>query len=175
VRAHDFAERLAWSEGVAATEGDLFAILRARIPGCISVERATEEDDRSGTDYWAHRARGLRPLSIDLKARSLDPIESFGVDDLALETWSVIGEKPGWTRDSQKATDYILWLWTPTRRFFLVPFPALCNVFQRYWEQWAATYPVHGQDSGCWQSQCVLVPRVVLIETLNRWMQGAAA
>lgn len=175
MKVHDFAERMAWSEFVAETNDDLFVILRARIPGCVSVERASEADDRSGTDYWAHRARGLRSLSIDLKARSLDPIEAFGVDDLALETWSVVGAKPGWTRDPQKATDYILWLWTPTRRFFLVPFPALCNVFQRYWEQWSTTYPLRTQPNENYNSQCVLVPRTVLIETLNRWMQGVAA
>lgn len=172
MKGYDFRERLEWSEFVSDTNDDLFTILRARIPGCVNVVRASQEDDRNGTDYWAHRSAGLRPLSIDLKARQIDPIDRWGIDDLALETWSVVGDKPGWTRDSRKKTDYILWLWVPTRRFFLVPFPALCSVFQRYWKQWSVTYRTHKQNSGRWESECVLVPRAVLIDTFARWSAG---
>jgi len=138
------------------------------------VTRATTDDDRNGTDYWAHRDAGLRPLSIDLKARAVDPTEAWGEDDLALETWSAIGSHIGWTRDPSKATDYILWLWTPTRRFFLVPFPPLCEVFRRYGRGWRKAYGPQRQDSGTWKSECVFVPRAVVIEKLNAWMEGAA-
>lgn len=172
--SYTFEERLAWSEFVAQSDEDLLHILRARIPGCIRVVRATLEEDRHGTDYWAHRAGGLRPLSIDLKARSLDPVETYDRDDVALEIWSVVGERVGWTRDIRKETDYILWLWTPTRRFFLVPFPALCEVFRRYWATWQDEYETHIQHSDSWRSQCVYVPRSVLIGKLNDWMEGAA-
>lgn len=175
MRTYDFAERLAWSEGIADSDADLLIILRARIPGCVAVERASLIDDRTGTDYWAHRAHGLRPLSIDLKARSVDPIDAYGTDDVALETWSSVDDRPGWTRDPKKTTDYILWLWTPTRRFFLVPFPALCKVFERYWEEWAAAYPVWDQRNDGWMSQCVMVPRSVLIDALGRWMGGVVS
>lgn len=174
---YGFQEQLRWSEGIVANEDDLTRILRSRIPGCIEVERAALSDDRQGTDYWAHRDHGLRPLSIDLKARSEDPMETRGLDDVALETWSVIEHrKPGWTRDETKQTDYILWLWQPTKRFLLVPFPALCKCFQHYWRTWCNEYgPPYTQDSGGWHSECVFVPRSVLLEKLTDWMNGTAA
>jgi hypothetical protein len=176
VTVYEFQEQLQWSEGVVATEDDLLRVLRSRIPGCIERERAAASDDRQGTDYWAHRRHGLRPLSIDLKARSEDPIETRGADDVALETWSVTEhQKVGWTRDETKQTDYILWMWQPTKRFLLVPFPALCKCFQHYWQAWAKEYKCYTQDSGGWHSECVFVPRAVLLDKLTDWMNGAAA
>ncbi len=174
VRNYDFTEQFAYSEGVA-NDGHLEIILRDRIPQCMNVTRATEIEDRSGTDYWAHRGGGLRPLSIDLKARAVDPLNfTFNPsDDVALETWSVIGQKVGWTRDESKTTDYILWFWQPTRRFLLIPFPPLCKVFQRYWKSWREQYEVPPpQNSGGWQSECVYVPRLVLLDKLRDWMNG---
>lgn len=172
MKAFDFAEQLAWSQFVAETDDSLLAILRSRIPRCVDVLKANEEEDRSGTDYWAVRDGGLRSLSIDLKARADDPIERWGRDDVALEVWSDIGRKPGWSRDTAKATDYILWFWQPTHRFLLVPFHPLCETFRRYWQSWTDEYRCATQTSNGWQSQCVFVPRLVLLGKLQDWMNG---
>ena len=172
VKTYDFTERLGWSQFVAENNTCLRAILRSRIPRCIDVVRAGPDEDRCGTDYWAIRDGDLRSLSIDLKARADDPIVSWGQDDVALEVWSDIGRKPGWTRDTEKATDYILWLWEPTNRFLLVPFHPHCETFRRYWQQWASEYKCSIQTSNGWQSQCVFVPRLVLLGKLQDWMNG---
>lgn len=100
-----------------------------------------------------------------------------GYDDLALETWSVVPDernegKVGWTRDSTKRTDYTLWFWQDTGRFFLVAFPPLCAVFWRYWTLWRDHYQTERQSSGDWQSECVFVPRPVVVAKLNGWRQG---
>jgi hypothetical protein len=171
VRHYEFAERLAWSEGFL--DGGVARILRDRIPGCYAVEKATEDSDRAGTDYWALR-RNLPPLSIDVKVRSRDWAER-GQDDLALETWSVMGARPGWTRDDGKHTDYVLWYWADTSRFVLVSFPALCRVFRRYWEEWREQFKVAAQSSEGWQSECVFVPRELVMEKLRAWVNGKAA
>lgn len=166
----DFAEQLAWSDGIAPDGVE--RILRDRIPGCVAVRRANVREDRNGTDYWAVRIEPLRPLSVDLKARRED-WAARGEDDLALETWSVIGERVGWTRDISKQTDFILWYWSDTRRFCLVPFHALCRVFRSRWKEWSAMYHVPPpQDSGGWQSECVFVPRVVVQDAITRWQNG---
>lgn len=166
---YDFDERLAWSNGFADVGID--KILRNRIPGCVAVERAESQDDKNGTDYWAIRD-GLPALSVDVKARSKDYAPD-GKDDLALETWSVIGKRPGWTRDRAKRTDFVLWFWADTGRFFLVSFPVLCDVFSQYWSEWRKTYRPYVQSSGAWQSECIFVPRNVVLDKLTAWTGGS--
>ena len=165
----DFAEQLEWANGFK--DAGIAQILKARIPACYDVQKADEASDRSGTDYWALR-HDLPPLSIDCKVRRLDPIDKYGEDDLALETWSVKGRSPGWTRDETKRTDYILWFWTTSGRFELVPFPPLCKAFSLYWERWSAEYGPHEQNSGRWQSECVFVPRDVIKAKIADWCSG---
>lgn len=160
-------ERLAYSEGSAPTLEDVRHILVDRIPGCTGIERADNAMDRAGTDWLALRG-SLPPLRIDLKLRSYK-----SDDDLALETWSVIERhKVGWTRDPAKNADYILWYWDQLKRFCLVPFAPLCRAFQRYWEQWLEQFQHNRQSSGDWTSECVFVPRRIVLDAIQRWMIG---
>lgn len=171
MREYGFHERLAWSDGFATNSVDVFSrILKARIPGCYDVTKADLQNDRNGTDYFAWRTDTL-PLSIDVKVRSED-YAVRGQDDLALETWSIYPTKIGWTRDAKKQTDFILWYWTTTGRFALVPFPPLCAVFQLHWQEWLETYGGHGQNSGTWESECVFVPRVLVYDRITAWCGG---
>jgi len=167
-KQYDFNEQLIWSAGFLG-EG-IAAILQERIPGCYAVEQAGQQDDRNGTDYWAIR-ESLPPLSIDVKVRDVDWAKK-GHDDLALETWSAVDSKPGWTRNGAKRTDYILWFWQDTGRFFLCAFPALCAVFRKHWEEWSRQYRTAIQDSGSWKSECVFVPRDIVVAHLNGWRNG---
>jgi hypothetical protein len=172
---YDFQEQLQWSDGYQH-EG-IEAILKTRVHGCCGVEKAEEADDRNGTDYWVARPDPLPPLSVDVKVRQEDWAEK-GKDDLALETWSVVNDKDpergkvGWTRNPNKRTDYVLWYWTDTRRFFLISFPALCRVFHANWQKWSKRYGTNRQTSGQWQSECVFVPRMVVIDAIARWAEG---
>jgi hypothetical protein len=169
-RGFTFAGRMAMSTGVATNEGIADILLR-NIPGAVDAVRATTDEDRQGTDWWVecigHVQR--RRVSVDVKARSEDYLRKSGKDDLALETWSVLNETPGWTRDPRKRTDYILWFWQDTGRWCLLPFAMLCAVFSELWETWKAryqtavqtTYRQHSASAG-WQSECVYVPRKVV-------------
>jgi hypothetical protein len=167
-RFYSFDERLHWSDGYL--DGGIATILKARIPACVDVAKAGKQDDKNGTDYWAIRSN-LDRLSIDVKVRNADYAQ-FGEDDLALETWSVVGVKVGWTRDATKTTDYVLWYWQDTTRFFLVSFHALCKTFARYWKEWSNIYKCRRQQSDGWQSECVFVPRKVLMDKLAAWQNG---
>lgn len=170
---YDFDERMAFSRG--CDQRGIVMILLDRIPGAVAVEPAGRSDDKSGTDYWVKRRPPLRPLSVDVKVREHDWAEE-GRDDLALETWSVLGEKPGWTRDDSKATDYVLWFWRDTGRFVLLPFPALCRAFRSHWLEWATRYGVHRQSTNSrgrsWVSECVFVPRDVVMREVMAWCDG---
>jgi len=171
---YDFGERLRFSQG--HDQRGVTAILLDRVPNATGIRRASEVSDRQGTDYWVDRDHGhLPPLSVDVKVREEDWAAKpapFTADDLALETWSSIGSKVGWTRDPDKRTDYILWWWCDTGRFFLVPFHPLCHVFSRKWSEWQERYKTRPQPNAGWTSECVFVPRIVVVEALNRWSDG---
>jgi len=158
--SYGFDERLAMSRGVSADKS-VTAILLDNIPGALNVHAAHEINDRNGTDYWVEHARGEH-LSVDVKVRSKDYKALAGEDDLALETWSVVErDVPGWTRDETKRTDYILWFWSDTGRWCLVPFAMLCAVFQENWREWSRRFKTRRQstpDRG-YQSECVFVER----------------
>ncbi len=139
-------------------------IVKAEIPGCISVNRATTGEDKHGTDWWAVLPLGR--LSIDAKVRGEDYASKYGLDDLALETWSVIeSRKVGWTRDVDKNTDYVLWIWKDTGRWCLIPFRMLCRIMMANWKVWRKEYKTAVQatidkhDVVQWHSECVYVPR----------------
>lgn len=163
-RTFNFGQQLKMSHGVSLSF-DFRQVLLTEIPNAINVKRASDTEDRSGTDWWVERLNN-RPLSIDLKARDMDWVQ-HGQDDLALEIWSVVEDKViGWTRDATKTSDYILWFWNDTRRWCLIPFPMLCRVFTLHWQEWQQTYKTATQQSDLnghiYHSECVFVPRKIL-------------
>lgn len=173
--SYSFDEQMILSNGVIAS-CDVGEILRSRIPGCIDVRKTDKKTDMSGVDWWAELANG-RKIGVDFKGRRKDCRE-YGNDDLALETWSVINSKVGWTRDASKTCDYILWVWSDTGRFCLIPFAPLCGVFQMNWVEWRRKYGPNPQrtprtkERSGWISECVFVPRTVVIDAVTAWCNG---
>lgn len=170
-----FDERLALSQGHSQSKS-IKDILLENIPGALGAHQAHQENDRNGTDWWVEHKRGYF-LSVDCKVREVDWSER-GEDDLALETWSVIGQKVGWTRDEGKRTDYILWLWMDTGRWCLVPFIMLCAVYQDKWEEWRNEYKTSrqhtpGENGRGWYSECTFVPRREVWAEIYRRYAGA--
>jgi hypothetical protein len=158
--SYDFSERLKMSCGHSASK-DVFAILTNNIPSALNAFPAHSKNDRQGTDWWIECRNG-NFLSVDCKVRSKD----YAVeDDLALETWSVIESGiVGWTRNPDKRSDYILWLWTDTGRWCLIPFQMLCCVFSEKWKHWSTIYKPHKQRTPWkngteYHSECIFVPR----------------
>jgi hypothetical protein len=176
-RDYWFAEQYRMSEGVQ-TIGSIEDILLEHIPGAERVERAKEEDDKKGTDYWVYRKGVKKPVGIDVKIRSIDPIMQYSMDDLALEIWSVIdrndNNKIGWTLDNSKETDFILWFFEPTKRFVLLPFLHLLAVTTEHMPMWEKTYKVstQGSDDKRWRSMCVFVPRKVVLGAITARFYG---
>lgn len=174
-RTYSFNNQMVMSYGVCC-DSNVSQILLANIPAAASVTQAEKSDDRHGTDYWVVCSNGHR-LSIDVKARKRD-FSVDGKDDLALETWSVIDPPViGWTRNTEKRTDYILWLWKDTKRWCLVPFHLLCAVFIDNWKSWSNMFKCRKQRTIRWngteyQSQCVYVPRQLVWRTIYLRFSG---
>ena len=174
IRDYNFQEQLIMSTGISV-DHNLTELLLNNIPGAIAIEKAQLADDRNGTDYWVYRDKN-NPLSIDIKARNIDPISRYKQDDLALELISVVeNNKIGWTLDKYKQSDYILWLFKPTGRWVLIPFPMLCSVFIEHKELWTSLYRVERQssDNGKWHSECVFVPRNVIWQSIYDRYSGS--
>ena len=157
---YDFGERLRYSEGFAQ---DMKTILRQEFPAYTAIRKASKAEDMEGVDYWVVYSCGK--IAIDAKIREED-WKGKGKDDLALESWSVIDKKVGWTRDSTKRTDYVAWFWQDTGRYFIVPFRPLCAIFTQYWQQWREWFKVAQQTSGEWESECIFVPRKLIVQKL---------
>lgn len=153
------------------------AVIMSNVPGAVAVHPAHECNDRAGTDWWVETRSGAF-LSVDAKVRAED-WAAKGFDDLALETWSVVeAGKIGWTRDPAKRTDYVLWLWSDTGRWCLVPFQMLCAVFSDQWEAWKGKHKTRQQHtpnaSGGYHSECVFVPRRDVWAAIYNRFGGAA-
>lgn len=183
---HDFIERLNFSEGIELEE-ELIQHLLDSIPASTGLVRATPTEDRSGIDYWITRAHGLRPIGIDVKHREFDPIERFNSDDACIETTSVYDGLPwppwedkyrrklGWTIDSNKHTDLIIYTWPATqgrRRFWVLYFPHLCRAAQANWRIWAAHYGELPAYNNGYITLSVYPPRYVIAEAMRKYTVG---
>lgn len=174
---YGFHERMLFSDGHAPDVEKMLDSLKGLVPGCVGITKATKSEDRSGVDYWCEMSNGDR-LGVDVKVRARDPIQAFGKDDLAIETYSVIeSDIPGWSRDERKRTHYILWYFKDSGRFCLVPFVLLCKATQLKWREWKRLYKVDKQHTPSfisWHSECVFVPRRVVWRAIYEVAHGQA-
>lgn len=159
----DFDEQLSMSNDA---DSMVQLALCELFPGFANVYRSTTEEDRSGVDWWIEMPNGNR-FGVDVKIRRSDfRCNDPDGDDLALETWSVVDRKIGWSRDASKRCDYVMWYWADTRRICVLPFRQLAAVFIENWQEWVATYRTCRQTTttpvGSYQSECVFVPRRIV-------------
>ena len=171
MEARSFADDLKTSKQHTAA---ITTILLSAFSDAVAVETASGADDRAGADYWLVLTDGRR-LAVDAKIRSVD-YRQYGHDDLALETHSSIeSNKPGWTLDAAKNTDYVLWYWPPTGRHCILPFARLRAAFAMHCDDWighyktATTLTEHGNNQ--WHSQTVFVPTDTIRSAISNLQQ----
>lgn len=181
---YGFGERAAFSEG--RRQATDIETIRAMLAGCVSVE-ATEgrsAENRAGVDYIA-TLRGGAVVNIDAKARESGCSRFWGryhnddvIPQLAVETWSVVGKKAGWTLDESKRTDLILYTFDPadTEACYLVGFQHLRMAFRANEADWRMAYDEKGQTSngGEWASRCLFVPAPVVLDAISAISIGRA-
>lgn len=162
------------------------------VPAATRWRKATQHEDKHGTDYWIDRKHGMPPVSIDLKNREFCPIERFGSDDVCIETTSVYSgpgkapftencrTKPGWTVDETKRTDLLVYTWphpadlfgAPRLRYWILYFPFLCSASQKYWRQWAETFKERATPNKGYQTLNIYVPRIVVAAAIREFTAG---
>lgn len=187
VKVHDFYERLAFSEGVTDSP-DLICAIANMVQGATGVIRASEEDDRNGTDYWITRCGDLPAISVDVKRRSFCPREKFGSDDACIETTSIYKgpqekpfldkyrARPGWSIDSKKRTDFIAYTWPHDcgERFWIIPFVPLCRAATINWRAWAVEYGERPAVNNSYLTLSIYPPRVEIARAMRVLMRGVA-
>lgn len=171
------AERMVMSDGLAG--GDQRDVIALCIPNVQQVIRATQSEDRQGTDFWAILRSGHQ-LSVDIKVRETDPLDRFGLDDLLIE-WRSSEEAgaPGWTVDPNKRTDYVLYWFESTKRYALLPFPLLHAVAVANEALWSDRFGVRrsysSRDGRTWTTTWSPVPRPVIWRAVYELSNGARA
>jgi len=161
----NFNERLNKSNDSSIQE-EIKEILMAIFPYAIDIQKADLQADIKGTDYWV-RFKYRKVVSIDVKVRDTDPLEMWGKNDLALETFSdKERETVGWTRDEKKNTDYVLWYFSKTKRYVILPYLLLQSIFVKNWENWKEQYKNDTQDSSEWKSECIFVPLDIILKSI---------
>lgn len=147
------------------TNDKVKAIIFDKFLGAEHVYKASTQDDKKGIDFWVE-CSNRNSVKVDCKIRKHD-FALEGADVIAIETWSNVENLiPGWSRDFNKKTDYILWYWIDTERSVIVPFPLLCKVVYENWMHWSATYQLARQETKfknsdkSYHSECVFVPRL---------------
>lgn len=177
----DFGERLAFSRG--ARQASDLASIQAMLPGCVSIRKTNEKQDREGVDYIAILRKGAKVL-IDGKARAKGCSRWWCEGpELALEIHSVMPggkyktpmnrAKTGWTLSEAVNVDYIYFSFDPSDSVdvFLIAFQHLRVAFRGFFDAWIERYRTEIQETKwnghAWESKCVFVPAYVVMDAID--------
>lgn len=159
-------------------------VLKQVIPNCRDVRKSSMERDKFGIDYIA-TLKGGSEVYIDGKTREVGTSKwwKYGEPELALETWSVCPggkyntpnnlKKPGWSWDSSKLSDLILYTFHPsdTSNAYILPFQHIRMAVHKYMREWIAKYGMKTQETEIngfrYESQAVFIPASVLVEAIS--------
>jgi len=142
--------------------------LKKHFPACETIIKNDVKGNDGGVDYYV--SNFIYEYKIDVKVRK----RSSKDGDVALELWSnkEVG-KVGWTLDSSKKTDYIVWIWDDGHSEIFY-FKDILEVFEERKDIWEKEFFAPTQKTGSggtyYTSQCVFVPISTLKEAIY-WIQ----
>lgn len=154
-----------------------FQLLKQHIPRCVSIRKTDTEQDKSGVDYVATLANGAE-IFIDAKTRMAGSSKFWKNNEaeLALEVWSVVNKKVGWTLNTASNVDYILYTFDKSdwNKYYFLPFQLLRKAFYEKGAAWKEKYKQREQWSDGWKSAAIFVPASVVLNAIQETMTGAA-
>ena len=174
---HDFAERLAYSQGEHINSDIEF--LKKIIPACVEVTKTDVETDKKGIDYFV-KLRDGAVIGIDVKNRDKGASKfwEYGEAELALERWSVCPDdnnkgKIGWTLSVETNVDFILYTFDKSDwdKSYLLPYQLLRMAFIHNGSNWKDKYGYKYQSSYEWKSSSIFVPASIVIDAIKSEMQ----
>jgi hypothetical protein len=137
-KVFNFAKQLAMSETDHVHELVERAV-RQRLPELLNIHRAHAENDKQGIDFWLEFPNGCME-KLDVKIRAKDYATPEEPENICLEiVANTTTNKPGWTKDMTKLTDWVLFLWLDTGRSDLVHARQLRSAANGNMPSWQAT------------------------------------
>jgi hypothetical protein len=162
LKVHDFDLKLAESDN-ARVRTLVHKALQDRFGSdYLQIHKAALANDRHGADYVAEFRHGQIRF-VEAKVRAQDWLPRGQEADLALETWADIDKQVfGWTRDTAKLSDYVVFVWLESGRSLLLDARLLRAWFCEHWETLRAKYDgrIVTSKRGCreWRSEAIYVP-----------------
>lgn len=151
---HNFNEKVIKSESGERIEKDI-TILEKAFPNALAVLPYLVDENDKGVDYFVIFPDGQTKY-IDVKARERGVSKywketpfrdsngkALNEPELTLEMWSNKEAKVvGWTFDTKKMTDYILYVFDEEDcpNAYLIPFKKLQETFKANYKDWIAKY-----------------------------------
>jgi hypothetical protein len=176
------AELNRWDDNLRFSQGDRAMqdvdTIRSLIPNCIDVTIVEDSSSQAaGIDYIAHLKDGAT-LNVDAKGRTKGAAKYWkdGEPELAVEVWSVMPQdgqpgKVGWTFDTSKQTDLVLFYFDDTEVCYLIGFQHLRMAAIANYDAWKTAYMQKPQlserDGVRWNSQAMFVPARVVLDAIR--------
>ncbi len=159
---YNFDTELKISE-MEKTQEKIKQILTKHFKAEMVLKNPVKNQDDKGIDYYVYLP-DYDVCTVDVKIRKRKNRDN----DVALETWSNIErQKIGWTRDKNKKTDFIMWLWQGGE-YLILPFTPLREVFEHYWQEWKEKFNWATQrTNNLYNSECVFIPILYLKEEIE--------
>ena len=175
VKAFDFDQQLAMSQ-TTEVETAIRRVLFEKIPNLLGVHKAHKKNDLRGVDYWLELPGRMQ--TVDVKVRENDFSMKGNSDNVCLELVANIKkDKPGWTLDPDKITDWVLVYFKDTGRSYLYPFQMLQAVTLRERARWKADLKMTAQQvtktlSGSYISESMFVSNRDIWASMYRLAQN---
>lgn len=174
---NDWNEKFEYS--LSAQQAFDVSLLKIHLPHCTDIRKTDTEQDKKGVDYIATLKGGAEVL-IDAKTRTPGSKKYWknGEAELALETWSVVDKKLGWTLNDKTEVDYILYTFSPAEwdKYYFFPFQLLRKAFISNGKQWQSVYGKKIQytrsNTVSWCSEAIFVPASVVVRAVSDTLHG---
>jgi hypothetical protein len=175
--AFDFHQQLGMSQSEKAHRLAM-KHLRRLFPDALDIRQAHMENDKAGADYLLEYPH-CQFRTVDVKVRGTDYL-AMGQPEIALEVWSNREyQRPGWILDTNKATDWVLFVWLDTGRADLFAFRMLQSVTKANLTKWQQEYTPATQQTGnntrAYTSQVLFIDGYTLHAEIYRWQTNRFA
>ena len=177
--AYDFRTQLEFSTGSRQIDLDSRA-LKAYFLNVESVDKTDPEIDKTGIDYIVTLKTGVQ-ITVDTKTRWKGCSRYWKEGpELALEIWSQkwppgSGREDvvGWTIDTRKQCDYIMFRFDPSdcKQYYILPFQQLNRATRHNYKEWEHRYGGQQrqmQTRADYYSTCIFVPAYNVMNAVKR-------
>ena len=121
-------------------------------------------------DGWAQRA-GIDRILILNSGKTLyidEKVRESSYNDILLEYWSSIESKiPGWIA-KDLATDFIAYVFKPTKKCYMLPFQLLRLSWKKNHREWVKNHRIVEAKNKNYTTVSVCVPIEILLESIKK-------